>query len=147
MKLFYKSQSNIGSLNNCPLKKWKWCSSLSAETRRNTIGKTLSHVQWKKKAIPLLWFLCCFFLWNCGPSLEYRSKARALIWKILHGGGRTWETITLRGFLFHPLGSVIWRYALVCNFSSPQLPTWPPSYATLFPPLSEVGFCLGRHMK
>lgn len=102
----------------------------------------------EKKAIPFLWFLYCwFFLWNCGPSLEYRSEERALIWKILHGGGRTWETITLGGFLFHPLASVIWRYALVCNFSSPQLPAWPPSYATLFPPLCKVGFCLGRHMK
>lgn len=87
-----------------------------------------------------------FLLRDWGLSLKWGQGACFNLENIIRGG-RTWETITSGGFLFHPLGSVICRYALVDSFSSPQQPAQPPCFPSLFPSPSKVVFCPGQRMR
>lgn len=71
------SQSNTGSLNNCAVESGNKALVFQLKPAQHDWQDIISCAV-EKKAIPLLWFLRFFFgfffLWNCGPSLEYRSK-------------------------------------------------------------------------
>lgn len=68
-----------------------------------------------EKAIPPLCGSSGFLLWNQGLSSE-QGQGACFNLENITGGGRTWETITRGGFLFHPLGSVILKICFTLQF-------------------------------